>query len=63
MFSVAKVVKTLVPEPGMAESLDDFRYKILNGIPLSLLPQNHSPQSLWLMESVRRERFGGEDGN
>jgi hypothetical protein len=33
MFSVAKVVNTLGPEPGIAESLDDFRYKrILNGV-------------------------------
>jgi hypothetical protein len=31
MFSVAKVVKTFGPEPGIAESLDDFRYKILKG--------------------------------
>jgi hypothetical protein len=27
IFSVAKVVKTFGPEPGMSESLDDFRYK------------------------------------
>jgi hypothetical protein len=32
MFSVAKVVKTFGPEPGIAERLDDFRYKILNGV-------------------------------
>jgi hypothetical protein len=32
LFSVAKVVKTFGPEPGIAESLDDFRYKILNGV-------------------------------
>jgi hypothetical protein len=31
-FSVAKVVKTFGPEPGIVESLDDFRYKILNGV-------------------------------
>jgi hypothetical protein len=27
VFSVAKVVKTFGPEPGITESLDDFRYK------------------------------------
>jgi hypothetical protein len=32
VFSVAKVVKTFGSEPGIVESLDDFRYKILSSV-------------------------------
>ena len=45
MFFVAEVVKTFGLERGIAESLDDFRYKTLHSVALRRV-RNHLPLAL-----------------